>query len=257
MKKTGKTVIIVSVLLTGACVVPFLYIFLLSVKDTDGTVTFLNFYKVFLAESQYLLRFWKSLMPALAIAAGQVLVSVLAGFGFAKCRFPGKDILFFALLILMILPLQVTLVANYLILDAMHWLDTYYALILPNIFVPLGAFIMTQSFKSVPNEIIEAARLDGCTTLGIIVKIAAPMNLSGILCTMLLSFLDGWNMVEQPLVYLQDVTDYPLSVALALTRTGTTGVQMVCCLLTALPSLFLFSYFNRELVEGITIGGEK
>lgn len=165
--------------------------------------------------------------------------------------------MFFALLILMIMPLQVTLVPNYIILDEMGLLDTYYALILPAIFVPLGTFIMTQSFKSVPNEVIEAAKLDGCNTMTVICKIVAPMNKSGLVCTMLLSFLDGWNLVEQPLVYLNEFADYPISVALASVPPEEPTVQLVCCLLVVLPPLFLFSYCNQELAEGIAIGGEK
>lgn len=257
MRKNGKVVTVVSFLLAVVCVVPFLYILILSLRDAEGGMTLEYYYQVFLAQSQYLLRFWKSLGLSLCIAAGQVVVSVLAGFGFAKCKFPGKNIMFFSLLILMIMPLQVTLVPNYIILDELELLNTYYALILPAVFVPLGTFIMTQSFKSVPDEIVEAARLDGCTTMGVICKIVTPMNKSGLVCTMLLSFLDGWNLVEQPLVYLQNFADYPISVALASTPPGESTIQLACCLLVALPPLFLFSYFNRELVEGIAIGGEK
>lgn len=247
----------VSFLLTVICIFPFIYILVLSFRDLNGGFTLQYYYEVFLAKSQYLVCFWKSLAISVCIAAGQVIVSVLAGYGFAKYKFPGKNIMFFALLILMIMPLQVTLVPNYIILDEIGMLDTYYALILPAIFIPLETFIMTQSFKSVPNEIIEAARLDGCNTMEIICRIAAPMNKSGLVCTMLLSFLDGWNLVEQPLVYLNELKDYPISVALASVSLEEPTIQLVCCLLVVLPPLFLFSYFNRELVEGIAIGGEK
>jgi len=244
-------------LLTLVCVLPFLYVFGKGLTGSDGSFTLQYYYQVFLAQSQYLLRFWKSLALSLCIAAGQVAVSTLAGYGFAKCRFPGKNALFFLLMILMIMPLQVTLVPNYLMLDKMELLDTYYALSLPAIFVPLGTFIMTQSFKAVSNEIIDAAKLDGCGTWGVICRIAAPMNKSGLVCTILLSFLDGWNMVEQPIVYIKDFSRYPISVALSTTPPGDPAIELVCCILVVLPPLFLFSYFNRELVEGIVIGGEK
>lgn len=244
----------VSFILTAVCVVPFVYILILSLRDLEGGFTLEHYYEVFFAQSQYLIRFWKSLAMSICIAAGQVFVSVMAGYGFAKYKFPGKNVMFFALLILMIMPLQVTLVPNYIILDEMGLLDTYYALILPAIFVPLGTFIMTQSFKSVPNEVIEAAKLDGCNTMTVICKIVAPMNKSGLVCTMLLSFLDGWNLVEQPLVYLNEFADYPISVALASVPPEEPTVQLVCCLLVVLPPLFLFSYCNQELAEGIAIG---
>ena len=83
------------------------------------------------------------------------------------------------------------------------------------------------------------------------------MNKSGLVCVTLLSILDGWNMVEQPIVYLKNFEDYPISVALATTSPTDSAVKLVCCMLVVLPPLFLFLYFNRELVEGIAIGGEK
>ena len=187
-----------------------------------------------------------------------VMVStMMAGYGFAKCKFPGRDIIFFLLMVLMIMPLQVTLVPNYLMLNNMNLLDTYSALALPMIFIPLGTFIMTQCFKAVPNEIIEAARLDGCGTLDVIVRVVAPMNKSGLVCTALLSFLDGWNMVEQPIVFLKEFEKFPLSVGLASMPPENPTIQLVCCLLTMIPPLFLFAYYKTELVEGIAIGGEK
>lgn len=246
-----------AVILTVLSVVPFAYVFAKSLISNQGGFTLAYYYQVFLAQEQYLLRFWKSLGLCLCITAGQVVVSTLAGYGFAKCRFPGKNVLFFLLMVLMIMPLQVTLVPNYIMLDRLGLLDTYYALVLPMIFVPLGTFIMTQSFQAVPNEIIEAARLDGCGTLKLICRIAVPMNKAGLICTLLLSFLDGWNMVEQPMVYLEDFGRYPISVALASVPPEDPTVQLVCCILTVLPPLFLFTYFNRELVEGIALGGEK
>lgn len=256
MKKKQIAPSIVAVFLTALCVLPFVYIFAKSFV-VDGVFSLESYYEVFLAESQYLTRFWRSLFLSLCITAGQVAVSVLAGYGFAKCKFPGRDAIFFLLMVLMIMPLQVTLVPNYLMLDKMGLLDTYYALALPMIFVPLGTFIMTQCFKAVPNDIIEAARLDGSGTLGIILRIMVPMNKSGLVCTALLSFLDGWNMVEQPITYLKDFAKFPLSVGLASTPPGDPTVQLVCCILVLLPPLFLFSYYKTELVEGIAVGGEK
>ena len=246
-----------AVLLTALSVTPFLYVFAKSLLSAQDGFTLSYYYQVFLAQEQYFLRFWKSLGLCLCITAGQVVVSTLAGYGFAKCRFPGKNVLFFLLMVLMIMPLQVTLVPNYIMLDKLGLLDTYYALVLPMIFVPLGTFIMTQSFQAVPNETIEAARLDGCGTLRLICRIALPINKAGLICTLLLSFLDGWNMVEQPMVYLEDFGRYPISVALASVPPENPTVQLVCCILVALPPLFLFAYFNRELVEGIALGGEK
>ena len=196
------------------CIAPHCYVLLCSFWKADG-VTFQYYYDVFLRSPQYLFRFWKSLLLSCCIAAGQVVVSVLAGYGFAKCRFKGRRVLLFFLLELMILPLQVTLVPNYIVLDRLNLLNTYYALALPAIFAPLGTFIMIQGFKATPNEILEAAELDGCGLVDLLLRIALPINKSGLVCTMLLSFLDSWNMVEQPVAYLNGIERYPIAVAWA------------------------------------------
>lgn len=235
---------------------PFCYVLLRSFLTNEG-ITFRSYYDVFWGQSQYLIRFWKSLGIGFAVGLGQLVVSVLAGYGFAKFAFPGRNTIFFLLMILMILPVQVTLVPNYIMLNELNLLDTYRALILPLLFAPLGTFILRQSFLSVSDSVLDAAMLDGCGSFGILVRIAVPMNLSGMICAFLLSFLDAWNMVEQPIAYLKDMHRYPLSVALAYVPPAGATIQLVCCILVVLPCLFFFTFFNRELVEGITLAEVK
>ena len=244
-------------LLCAVCVVPFLYVFLASLRGADGEFTAYYYYQVFLAQSRYLFRFWKSLGLCLCIAAGQVAVSVPAAYGFAKYRFPGRNALFFLLMILMILPLQVTLVPNYIILEKAGLLNTYASLALPAIILPLGAFILTHSFRALSNSVIEAARLDGCSLPGLLLRVVLPMSKNALICVFLLAFLDAWNMVEQPITYLKDFADYPIAVALASVPPGDPTVLLAACILVTLPPLFLFAFFNRELTEGIALGGER
>lgn len=161
------------------------------------------------------------------------------------------------MMILMTLPVQVMLIPNYLVLNSLTLLDRYAALILPSVFIPLGTFILTQSFKSVSDSVIDAAMLDGCGVPRILALVVVPMNKSGLICVFLLSFLDAWNMVEQPIAYLKDFAQYPLSVALAYAPPMNTTVHLVCCVLVVLPALFLFTFFNRELVEGIVLAEVK
>lgn len=257
MKKTSVFSGVFALLLSFVSIAPFVYVLILSLLPASGNLTFDYYYDVFLGSPQYLLRFWKSMGICLAIVAGQLLVSVLAGYGFAKCDFPGKNGLLFVLMILMVLPLQVTLAPNYIMLDKLGLLDTYSALIFPSIFIPLGTFILTQSFKSVSEDIVDAAKLDGCGLFRLLTKIVLPMNTSGLVCVTLLSFLDGWNMVEQPIAYIKDFVRYPISVALAYVPPTDPTLQLVCCILVVIPPLFLFTYFNRELVEGIVLAEVK
>ena len=210
-------------------------------------------YKVFLATPEYLLVFWRTIALCGVMVAGQVILSVLAGLGFAKYDFPGKKLWFFLLLVVMVLPLQVTLVPNFRILGTLNLLDTQWALVLPALFAPLGTFLMTQSFRAVPDEILEAAQLDGASTFTILWRILVPCGKNGLACVIVLTFLEAWNMVEQPMAYLKDSAQYPLSVSLATTGARDQVVQLACCLLALLPPLLLFLGLHKELVQGIAL----
>ena len=246
---------LVGVLVAAVSLLPFCFLFLRSFWD--GGVTLQPYYDVFLSTSRYLDSFWRSLGLTCTVAAGQLVVSVPAGFCFAKRSFPGKRILAFLLVALLVLPVQVTLVPNYLMLKNLGLLNTYAALILPALFAPLGTFLLGQSFRSIPNALLDAARLDGCGTIGLLWRIAMPMRKGTMACVAILAFLDAWNMVEQPLAYLRSFQEYPLSVGLAYAAPQGVAVQMVCCLLAALPPLFLFAFFSQDLVDGIVLGEVK
>ena len=246
---------LVGALVAAVSLLPFCFLFLRSFWD--GGVTLQPYYDVFLSTSRYLDSFWRSLGLTCTVAAGQLMVSVPAGFCFAKRSFPGKRILAFLLVVLLVLPVQVTLVPNYLMLKNLGLLNTYAALILPALFAPLGTFLLGQSFRSIPNALLDAARLDGCGTIGLLWRIAMPMRKGTMACVAILAFLDAWNMVEQPLAYLRSFQEYPLSVGLAYAAPQGVAVQMVCCLLGALPPLFLFAFFSQDLVDGIVLGEVK
>lgn len=256
MKKKNIVGTLVSFLLVICCVGPYLYIFIKTFWQEQGGFTFEYYYKALFSTSQFLRQFWMSIFYGIVIVAGQVIISIFAGYGFAKCNFKGKNIMFMTLMVLMIMPVQVTLVPNYMLMYQLDLLNTFYAIAFPAMFLPLGTFIMTQSFRAISNEVIDAAKLDGCNLFQTLFKIAVPISKSGLICVVLLAFLDSWNMVEQPIVFLKDFHDYPLSVALASIQTSEQAVQFVCCLLVMLPPLFLFTYFNQEIIEGIAIGRE-
>ena len=246
---------LVGALVAAVSLLPFCFLFLRSFWD--GGVTLQPYYDVFLSTSRYLDSFWRSLGLTCTVAAGQLVVSVPAGFCFAKRSFPGKRILAFLLVALLVLPVQVTLVPNYLMLKNLGLLNTYAALILPALFAPLGTFLLGQSFRSIPNALLDAAQLDGCGTIGLLWRIVMPMRKGTMACVAILAFLDAWNMVEQPLAYLRSFQEYPLSVGLAYAAPQGVAVQMVCCLLAALPPLFLFAFFSQDLVDGIVLGEVK
>lgn len=212
-----------------------------------------GYYEVFLARPDFLMKFWKSLLLTGTIVAGQVVISVLAGYGFSQYRFPGKEVLFFLVIVMMIMPYQVTLVSNYVVIHFLHLEDTYWSLILPGIFSPFGVFLMRQAFDYTLKECREAARVDGAGGLRILRTVMLPQCKNIVASLAVLSFVDNWNMVEQPMVYLRNPYKYPLSIFLSQIQGGDVGVRCACGMLALLPVMLLFFYFSDDLAEGISI----
>ncbi|MEG1753520.1 MAG: carbohydrate ABC transporter permease, partial [Christensenella sp.] len=179
------------------------------------------------------------------------------GFAFATMQIPFKKSIYFVLILLMLMPIQVMLIPNYIVLDKMKVLGTYWALILPAVFSPFGTFLLSQIFKGIPNIIAEAAKLDGANSVQILLRIFAPASKSGIISLAVLTFIDAWNMVEQPLIYLSNTTQYPLSVFLSSVNMMNFAVSFACAILSMLPVALMFLYFNQELIEGIEFSGIK
>ena len=212
-----------------------------------------GWYEVLIRRPHYLVKFWNSLILSVAIAAGQALVASLAGYAFSKFRFPGREPLFFIVIIVMMMPYQVTLVSNYFVIRALGLMGSWAALIIPAVFSPFGVFLLRQVFDTCPDELLDAARIDGAGDLTILFRILLPRSRAGVVSLVLLTFVDAWNMVEQPLVYLDNSYDYPLSVFLSQMSGQDVGVLCVCGILAALPVLLLFLYYDQDLADGISL----
>lgn len=212
-----------------------------------------GWYEVLIRRPHYLVKFWNSLILSVAIAAGQVLVASLAGYAFSKFRFPGREPLFFIVIIVMMMPYQVTLVSNYFVIRGLGLMGSWAALIIPAVFSPFGVFLLRQVFDTCPDELLDAARIDGAGDLTILFRILLPRSRAGVVSLVLLTFVDAWNMVEQPLVYLDNSYDYPLSVFLSQMSGQDVGVLCVCGILAALPVLLLFLYYDQDLADGISL----
>ena len=210
-----------------------------------------GYLEVFLYTPSYLMKFWKSMLLSTVILAGQLVISCLGGYGFAKFSFRGKNVIFFFVIILMMMPLQVTLVPNYIVFERLGLIGSYASVILPGVFSTFGVFLLTQFFSSIPNSIIEAAKLDGANQIQILCRIIVPYAKSGVASLCILNFIDTWNMVEQPLIFLKDSTKYPLSVFLANVSRENLSISFVCGILAILPVLLLFLYLKDSLISGI------
>lgn len=214
-------------------------------------VTLQGYAEVFLLNPSYLSKFWSSMFISVMIVAGQTILSIISGYGLAKFRFKGKNIVLYLIIILMILPVQVTLVPNYILLDNIGLIGSYWAVIIPGIFNTFGVFLMKQVFASVPDECIEAARIDGAGHIQVLLKIVIPMSKTGIASLIILSFIDAWNLIEQPLAFLKDPLKYPLSIFLSRINEFDFEIEFVCGVMAILPVLLLYLFLKDQMIKGI------
>lgn len=220
-------------------------------------VTLSQYYEVLVKKQQFLLMFWNSAGMVVPIIAGQLAVASLAGYAFSQLRFRLREPLFFLYIVTMLMPFQVTLVPNFIVADKLGLLDSYMAIILPGIFGAFGVFLMRQFMLVVPYSYIEAARADGAGHLRIFVRIVLPMCKPGLAALAILAFVDNWNMVEQPLIFLQDPLKQPLSVYLSVIGEGERGIAFAACAIYMAPMLLLMLYAEQYLIEGIQLSGIK
>lgn len=226
-----------------------------NLKFIPDKVTLDQYKAVLITNSDYLMKFWNSVMLTVPITVFQLAVAILTSYGFA--RYPGKikSIIFFAYIILMIMPYQVTLVPNFLVADKFGILNTRASIILPAVFSPFSIFLLTKVMKRIPVSYVEAAKLDGAGELQILTKIYLPLCKSAIISVAMLVFIDYWNMVEQPLVLMNDQDYHPLSVFLSQINTGDIGLAFAVGTVYMVPTILMFLYGEDYLVEGITTSG--
>lgn len=205
----------------------------------------------------FFVMFWNSCKQVFPILAGQLLIAVPAAWALAQYEFRGKRALFFFYMILMIMPFQVTMVSSYLVLDRLQVLDTHLAVILPGIFSAFPVFILTKFFKAIPKAMVEAARIDGASELQIFVRIGLPMGYPGILSALILGFLEYWNVIEQPMTFLQNKELWPLSLYLPGIAVDQISVSFTASVIMMIPAVLLFVFGQRYLEEGIAASGLK
>ena len=207
--------------------------------------------RLLLDSPEYFTAFWNSMLQTMGVLAGQLLTAVPAAWAFARFRFPGKKMLWFLYMLLMILPFQVTMVSGYLVLSGAQLMDTHGAVILPGIFSTLPVFILRKTFAGLPGEVVEAARLDGAGNVRIFLNIGIPLGMPGIFSILSLGFLEYWNAIEQPMTYLKTEARWPLSLYLPQMVSAETASAFAASIVTLLPAVLLFLSGQEYLELGI------
>ncbi|KKO51824.1 carbohydrate ABC transporter permease [Paenibacillus sp. DMB20] len=229
----------------------------INVKLLPDWVSFRQYAEVLVHKPVFLQMFWNSVFMVVPIIVLQVLVASLAAYAFAKLRFPGRDKLFFLYVLTMLMPFQVTLVPNYIIADKLGLINTTSAIILPGIFSAFGVFMLRQFVMHIPNSYIEAAKIDGAGHLRIFYQIIVPLVQPGMAALVVLLFVDHWNMVEQPLIFLEDAFKQPLSLYLSHINKDARGVAFAASVLYMTPMVLLYLYAESYFVQGIQLSGVK
>lgn len=221
------------------------------------SVTLEQYVYLLLQTPVYLNMFWNSVKITMPVVAGQLLVSSMASYAFTVLRFKGKELLFFVYIIVMLLPLQVTLMPNYIIADLFHMADSYWAIILPGIFSPFGVFLLRQFMKMIPEAYMESAKMEGAGHIIIFSGVIMPMVKSGLAAAAMLTFIDYWNLVDQAVIFVHDSQAQPLSLFLARISREQIGVAFAGSCFYVVPVLIILFYGQDYLKDGISISGLK
>jgi len=220
-------------------------------------VTIGQYLKLLFGSPLYLGLFWNSVGITLPVIGGQMLISIPSAYAFEMSKFKYKEIVFFIYITVMLMPLQVVLVPNFLMAELLHINGTSLAVILPGIFNPFGVFIIRQALKGMPKEYIEAANVDGANHLQIIILIIRPMTASAIAALTVLTFIEYWNVVDQAVVFIKDSSAEPLSVYLSRLGNESFGMIFAASCFYMLPPVFVFLFGHNNMVEGIQLSGIK
>ena len=219
-----------------------------------------NFYEGFtyLPFGRY---FWNSTQIAVLRVIGMVVASSLAGYGFARLRAPDREFLFMLVLATVMLPYTVTMIPQFVLFKNLGWLDTYKPLIVPAFGGgPFFIFLFRQFFRSIPEDIFEAARLDGCSYFGIYSRILMPLSKPVLATSVILTFQQSWQQLLGPLIYLNTNEKYTLPLGLAQFRAqygaSPWNLMMAVAILAALPTVAMFFFGQRYLLSGIVVTGK-
>lgn len=235
-------------------------------SDSDGYAawhwlplypTLRHYVQLCLDSPEYFQMFWNTMKITGGILLGQLVFGMPSAWGLARYRIPGKGVFYLLYIILMMLPFQVTMLSEYLVLSRLHMMDTLWAIIAPGAFSTFTVFLMYRFFCGIPEELLEAARMDGAGEWKIFFFVGVPLGSAGILSALVIQFLECFSMIEQPLVFLQPKRLWPLSMYLPEIKEGQMGFALACSFVALLPVLCVFGMGQKYLEQGITVAAVK
>ena len=231
---------------------------LMELKLRPDSFSLDQYWNVLIQDTSILRYYFNSIGYTAATLAGQAVVIPMLAYALSRFEFRGRDVIAFSVIVLLLLPFQVTMVPTVLTLRSMGLMDTMWTIILPSVVSPFYVFLLRQSMVGIPGELFEAAQIDGAGPTRCYVHIALPVSRAIIGAAVALSFADCWNMVEQPLVFLPSRNDlYTLSVVFNQLSQESTGVEFAGAALYLLPALLIYLYFQNDIMTGIQLSEMK
>lgn len=271
VKRPGILVWVVLVLVAIVALWPMYWLYITALTPTQDTVktppdlipihaSLANFARLFTQAKDYWRWALNSLLISLSITAFHLVFDTMAGYAFAKKRFPGRNLFFWLILSTLMIPSHVTLVPLYVVARQLHLINNILAVILPGTADVFGIFLMRQYIQTLPSELEEAARMDGCTEPGVFWRIIVPLSKPALGALAIFSFVRYWNDFLWPLIVLQKSQHYTLPVGVASLqgefRTDF-GLIFAGAALAALPMIVFFLIFQRYFIEGVRMGAVK
>lgn len=226
----------------------------MEIKLSPKVFSLSQYYEILVLDMSILRMFVNSAIYAVMILLGQAVVVPMMAYALSRFRFKGREVIFFGIIMLMLLPFQVTMVPNVLTLRTIGLLNTVWAVIIPMWFSPFYIFLIRQFMLGLPNELLEAAQMDGAGTLRCYAYVVIPVCRPVIGAAVALSFADCWNLVEQPMTYLSQRMDlYPLSVEFNRLAGSNAKIVFAGAALYILPALFIYLYFLNDILSGVQL----
>jgi ABC-type glycerol-3-phosphate transport system permease component len=203
-----------------------------------------------------------SLMIVITVIVGEMLSASVVGYSFARLRFPGRNVMFVVLLATMMIPFPVTMVPTFVVFTILRWVDTYLPLTIPAFFgPPFAVFLLRQFFMTINRELDDAAKVDGCNELRILLQILMPLSKPALTTIAIFSFTANWNDFLGPLIYLSSAEKFTLALGINYLRSfrggGDLAPQMAAAMMFSLPCILLFFLGQKYFVQGIVTTGLK
>nr|WP_230202526.1 carbohydrate ABC transporter permease [Paenibacillus ihumii] len=223
---------------------------------TDPTLY--NFDRI-LGRSEFVSWIKNSLVLTIIPVISQIFLCGVLGYIFGKKKFPGQEIIFWTMMAVVMVPSQLLIIPKYIMFSKMGWINTYAAIIVPELWTIMGVFLVRQFMMSIPKEMEEAAYMDGANDFTIFFRIMLPLAKPAIATVGTFGFIACWNDLFTPLIFMTSESMYPITVGLAsiLTKEGNFGIEMAGSAISFIPTFLIFIFFQRYFTDGIAMSGIK